>query len=82
MGVGGLVGAAINLILLSIPKAGFPTILVVRFLTGVCLAFVYGPGMKAASMWFVTHRGLVLGVMVGALTLGSALPNLINGLAT
>lgn len=51
-----------------------------RFLTGVFLAAVYPPALKAMSAWFVTGRGLALGVMIGALTIGSALPHLLNGL--
>ncbi len=54
--------------------------MVLRFLTGACLAAVYPPALKAMSSWFVKGRGFALGVMVGALTLGSALPHLINGL--
>ena len=42
-----------------------------RLLTGVCLALVYPVGMKLASSWFLDRRGLALGVLVGALTLGS-----------
>ncbi|PWG74020.1 MFS transporter, partial [Enterococcus hirae] len=41
---------------------------------------VYPPGMKAMATWFRAGRGLALGVMVGALTLGSSLPHLVNGL--
>jgi MFS family permease len=50
-----------------------------RFLVGVALAGVYPPALKAMSAWFVRGRGLALGVMVGALTLGSALPHLLRG---
>ncbi|MDH4147786.1 MAG: MFS transporter [Acidimicrobiia bacterium] len=54
--------------------------LVARFLTGAFLAGVYPPALKAMSSWFRRGRGLALGVMIGALTAGSALPHLINGL--
>ena len=50
-----------------------------RFLTGACLAFVYPSSLKAMSTWFRYRRGTAPGVMVGALTVGSALPHLING---
>ena len=50
-----------------------------RFATGACLALVYPSALKAMSTWFRYRRGTALGVMVGALTLGSALPHLING---
>ncbi len=49
-----------------------------RFLTGFCLAGVYPPGMKLMSTWFRKGRGLAIGVLVGALTLGKASPYLIN----
>jgi MFS family permease len=49
-----------------------------RFLTGLCLAGVYPPGMKIMATWFRRGRGLALGVLVGALTLGKATPYLVN----
>ena len=52
-----------------------------RFLTGVALAGVYPTGMKLVATWFSRGRGHALAVMVGALTLGSALPHLLAGLA-
>jgi len=52
-----------------------------RFLTGAALALVYPIGMKLMASWFgVRGRGLALGVLVGALTLGSLLPQLFVGL--
>jgi hypothetical protein len=54
--------------------------MVARFATGAALAAVYPPALKAMSSWYKTGRGLALGVMIGALTVGSALPHLINGL--
>jgi MFS family permease len=50
-----------------------------RLLTGICLALVYPVGLKLASSWFLDRRGLALGVLVGALTLGSTLPQLVGG---
>ncbi len=58
---------------------GAATAIALRFLTGVCLAGVYPVALKLVATWFRTGRGVALGVMVGALTLGSALPHLING---
>jgi MFS family permease len=49
-----------------------------RFLTGFALAGVYPTGMKIVVSWFPTARGTALGVMIGALTLGSALPHLLT----
>ncbi len=50
------------------------TAIVLRFLTGVCLAGVYPPGMKIMATWFRERRGMALGVLVGALTMGKATP--------
>ena len=49
-----------------------------RFLTGIFLAGVYPPGMKIMATWFRAQRGMALGVLVGALTLGKASPYLVN----
>ena len=53
-----------------------------RFLTGMFLAGVYPPAMKILATWFRYGRGLALGVLVGALTLGKATPYLINGIGS
>ena len=53
-----------------------------RFLTGMCLAGVYPPAMKILTTWFRTSRGLALGVLVGALTLGKASPYLVNAIGS
>jgi len=54
--------------------------LVARFVTGMFLAGVYPPALKAMATWFRKGRGLAMGVMIGALTIGSALPHLLNGI--
>lgn len=54
--------------------------MVLRVLTGVCLAGVYPPGMKLVATWSKQDRGLGIGLLVGALTIGSASPHLINAL--
>jgi MFS family permease len=56
--------------------------IVSRFLTGFFLAGVYPPGMKIMATWFKRSRGMALGVLVGALTLGKASPYLVNGLGS
>ena len=53
-----------------------------RFLTGMFLAGVYPPAMKMLATWFRHGRGLALGVLVGALTLGKATPYLVNGIGS
>jgi MFS family permease len=57
--------------------AGIEAAVPLRFLTGVFLAGVYPVGMKLMASWFVRGRGLAIGVLVGALTLGSGSPHLI-----
>lgn len=51
-----------------------------RFLAGAFLAGVYPPAMKMAATWFVDRRGLAVGTVVGALTVGKAGPYLITAL--
>ncbi len=76
--IGAAGAAAANLLLLAAdgPRIALPA----RFATGAFLAAVYPPALKAMSTWFRRGRGVALGVMVGALTLGSAMPHLVNGL--
>jgi MFS family permease len=57
---------------------GYRWALVCRLLTGVCLAGVYPPAMKMAATWFRERRGLAIGIVVGALTIGKAVPYLVH----
>lgn len=52
--------------------------LLLRFLTGMALAGVYPPGMKLVASWCKVDRGLGIGLLVGAITIGSGLPHLLN----
>jgi MFS family permease len=73
----GAIGAsAANLALLL--ASGIELALPLRLLTGFFLAAVYPPAMKEVSTWFLGGRGKALGVMIGALTLGSALPHAVS----
>ncbi len=73
-----LLGAAANA---AIAVAQGPTLaLALRFLTGVALAGVYPPGMKLVATWCKHDRGQGIGLLVGALTVGSAVPHLLNAL--
>ena len=54
--------------------------LVLRFVTGVAMAGAYPPAMKIMATWFREGRGLAIGILIGALTVGSATPWLIRGL--
>lgn len=51
-----------------------------RFLVGVALAGVYAPGVRLVATYFQRGRGVATGVVVGALTLGSATPHLVRGI--
>ena len=59
---------------------GLAVALPLRFLTGLFLAGVYPVGMKIAATWTREDRGLAIGLLVGALTVGSASPHLVNAL--
>lgn len=67
-------GALANLGLAVAPD--YRTALLSRALCGVCLAGVYPPAMKMAATWFRAQRGLAVGTVVGALTVGKAGPYL------
>src|ERR1044071_843150 len=77
--VSAFVGAAVNAIF-GLYVHDPSTAIVLRFLTGVCLAGVYPPGMKIMATWFRERRGMALGVLVGALTMGKATPYLVNAI--
>jgi MFS family permease len=51
---------------------------VLRFFTGAVMAGVYPPGMKLVATWCGRDRGLGMGLLVGALTVGSAAPHLLS----
>lgn len=56
------------------------TAIILRGATGFFLAGVYPVGMKIIAGWFERGRGLALGIMIGALTVGSAVPHGVNSL--
>src|SRR5437899_9574295 len=56
------------------------TAILLRGATGFFLAGVYPVGMKIIAGWFQRGRGLALGVMIGALTVGSAVPHAVNSI--
>ncbi len=72
-----LIAAMANALILGVDPASF-TVIVLRFVTGVCMAGIYPVGMKLASSWSKGDTGFLVGLLVGALTLGSALPHLFN----
>jgi MFS family permease len=52
-----------------------------RVVTGFALAGVYPPALKLVSTWFNRDRGLALGTVIAALTLGSSMPHLFHSLS-
>lgn len=72
-------GAVFNAVIALFVDSPGPA-LALRFLTGVTLAGVYPPGMKLMATWCKEDRGLGIGLLVGALTVGSASPHLLNAL--
>jgi MFS family permease len=76
--VSAILSALANAALLIAP--GFAVALGLRFLTGAFLAGVYPPAMKMTATWFRRSRGLAIGTVVGALTVGKATPYLVRTL--
>ena len=70
--------SAANAALLLAPS--YRWALMCRAATGVCLAGVYPPAMKMAATWFRDRRGLAIGIVVGALTIGKAMPYLVHAI--
>jgi MFS family permease len=71
-----ILGALANASLLA--AAHYEVALATRFATGFFLAGVYPPAMKMAATWFRARRGLAVGTVVGALTVGKGVPYLVH----
>ncbi|WP_270936424.1 MFS transporter [Falsiroseomonas oryzae] len=72
----GLLAAAATLAQTLVAPSGAAA-LALRFVAGAAMAGVYPVGMKLAASWARGDLGLLIGLLVGAVTLGSALPHLI-----
>jgi MFS family permease len=77
--IGCVCGAIANAALAVAPRPA--ALIALRVVTGASLAWVYPPGMKVAAGWFADRRGAALGVVVGALTVGSAFPHLLAAMS-
>ncbi len=77
--VSALGGAVCNALIPAL-EPGVWGVIGLRFLTGAFLAGVYPPAMRLVVTWTNASRGYWVGILIGALTLGSALPHLFNGL--
>jgi len=77
--VSAAIGAGANALLLVVDPTSIAAPLL-RIVTGICMAGVYPVGMKLVATWAKGDMGLMVGLLVGALTLGSAAPHLFNAL--
>jgi len=75
--ISALFGATFNLAIIWNGHT-LTSLLLLRFLTGFCLAGIYPIGMKIATDYFNTGLGKSLGFLVGALVLGTAFPHLLK----
>ena len=75
-----LVGAILNFI--CVFSENFVIWAILRLFVGICLASVYPVGMKIAAMEYPNGLGARLGILVGALTLGTAFPWLVKGVGS
>ena len=75
-----LLGALANAAIL-LADGSVTLLLGLRFAVGFLLAGIYPVGMKIAAMWYRERLGAVLGVLIGALVLGTALPHGLRALA-
>jgi MFS family permease len=73
--VSSLMAALANALFAWIAMDYIRTGIALRFVTGMFLAGVYPTGMKIMASWFRNGRGVALGALVGALTMGTALPH-------
>jgi MFS family permease len=73
-----VLAAAVNAALLGV-HGDLRLAVPARIGLGFVLAGVYPTGMKLMAGWFREGRGFAIGTLVGALTLGTALPHLIAG---
>ncbi|PBB99246.1 MFS transporter [Mesorhizobium sp. WSM3862] len=80
MAAAAFVAALANASLLLHPGPG--GVIAARIVTGAALAGVYPPALKLVATWFTRDRGLALGAVIGALTIGSALPHLFRAVLT
>lgn len=79
MGWGALGAALTTAALLLFPRGGWGPF-ALRALTGAFLAVVYPVAVQWVARWFPHQRGLAVGILIGGLTMGSALPHLLAGM--
>lgn len=77
----GAAAAALASLATLVCEPGSPAMILCRAAAGAGLALVYPVGMKLAASWARGDAGLLVGLLVGALTLGSASPHLTASMA-
>jgi len=77
--LGSIVAGVVANTTLALTVDGLGPALTLRFVTGLAMAGAYPPAMKIIATWFRERRGLAIGVLIGALTVGSAIPHFIRG---
>ena len=75
--IAALVAAIANALILVL-EPGSAAVYALRFITGACMAGTYPVGMKMVASWARNDLGLLVAILVGALTLGSSSPHLFN----
>jgi predicted MFS family arabinose efflux permease len=75
-----LLGAACNALIVVVPRE-YALLVALRFAVGFLLAGIYPVGMKIAAGWYRQGLGAALGVLIGALVLGTALPHGLRAIA-
>ena len=74
-------GAAVCTTVLALASDGLGSAVPLRFGTGAFLAGIYPVGMKLTASWAApVDRGRAFGLLIGCLTVGSALPHLVAAL--
>ncbi len=76
----GSLGAALSTMALLAFSSGGWAPFVLRAVTGATLAVVYPVAVQWIAQWFPKQRGLAVGILIGGLTVGSALPHLFTGM--
>ena len=77
--ISAVAAAVANVGLLAVAPGSSRLAYLLRFATGFFLAGVYPTGLKVMAGWFRERRGMAMGLMVRALTVGSASPHLVRG---
>ena len=70
--------AAVSTALIPLLATSLAPAILLRFLSGAFLAGVYPVGMKIIASWTKKARGLGIGLLVGAITVGSGFPHLLR----